>query len=160
MLQLRPAAAAAAAKSLQSCPTLCDPIDGSPPGSPVPGVLFFFFPFYELAGNTERNTDTVKVFLIVKYTDKAKRKSNPHWSGLPFPSPMHESEKWKWSRSVVSNSSDPMDCSLPGSSVRGIFQARVLEWVPLRNDPVAHSRWRRTGPCFGDDGQGALRVWI
>ena len=32
-------AAAAAAKSLQSCPTVCDPIDGSPPGSPVPGIL-------------------------------------------------------------------------------------------------------------------------
>ena len=32
-------AAAAAAKSLQSCPTLCNPIDGSPPGSPVPGIL-------------------------------------------------------------------------------------------------------------------------
>ena len=32
-------AAAAAAKSLQSCPTLCDPIDGGPPGSPVPGIL-------------------------------------------------------------------------------------------------------------------------
>jgi len=31
--------AAAAAKSLQSCPTLCDPIDGSPPGCPVPGTL-------------------------------------------------------------------------------------------------------------------------
>ena len=31
--------AAAAAKSLQSCPTLCDPIDGSPPGFPVPGIL-------------------------------------------------------------------------------------------------------------------------
>ena len=30
---------AAAAKSLQSCPTLCDPIDGSPPGFPVPGIL-------------------------------------------------------------------------------------------------------------------------
>ena len=30
---------AAAAKSLQSCPTLCDPVDGSPPGSPVPGIL-------------------------------------------------------------------------------------------------------------------------
>ena len=29
----------AAAKSLQSCPTLCDPINGSPPGSPVPGIL-------------------------------------------------------------------------------------------------------------------------
>ena len=36
---LHPAAAAAAAKSLQSCPTLCDPTDGSPPGSPVPGIL-------------------------------------------------------------------------------------------------------------------------
>ena len=32
-------AAAAAAKSLQSCLTLCDPIDGSPPGSPIPGIL-------------------------------------------------------------------------------------------------------------------------
>ena len=36
---MREAAAAAAAKSLQSCPTLCDPIDGSPPGSAVPGIL-------------------------------------------------------------------------------------------------------------------------
>ena len=34
-----PAAAAAAAKSLQLCPTLCDPIDGSPPGSPIFGIL-------------------------------------------------------------------------------------------------------------------------
>ena len=52
-----------------------------------------------------------------------------HRSGLPFPSPMHESEKWKWSRSVMSETlSDPMDCSPPGSSVHGIFQARVLEW--------------------------------
>jgi len=33
------AVAAAAAKLLQSCPTLCDPIEGSPPGSPVPGIL-------------------------------------------------------------------------------------------------------------------------
>ena len=31
--------AATAAKSLQLCPTLCDPIDGSPPGSPIPGIL-------------------------------------------------------------------------------------------------------------------------
>ena len=34
-----PAAAAAAAKLLQLCPTLCNPIDGSPPGFPVPGIL-------------------------------------------------------------------------------------------------------------------------
>ena len=37
--QLSMAAAGAAAKSLQSCPTLCDPTEGSPPGSPVPGIL-------------------------------------------------------------------------------------------------------------------------
>ena len=77
---------AAATKSLQSCLTLCNPIDGSPPGSPVPGFS-----------------------------------RQEHWSGLPFPSPMHESEKWKWSRLVVSDSSDPMDRSLPGSSVHRIF---------------------------------------
>ena len=41
---------------------------------------------------------------------------------------MRENEKWKWSRSVVSDFPDPMDCSPPGSSVHGIFQARVLEW--------------------------------
>ena len=51
-----------------------------------------------------------------------------HWSGLPFPSPMHESEKWKWSCSVVSDSLQPHDCSPPGSPVPGIFQARVLKW--------------------------------
>ena len=38
-IYLKCKAAAAAAKSLQSCPTLCDPIDGSPLGSPVPGIL-------------------------------------------------------------------------------------------------------------------------
>ena len=47
-----------------------------------------------------------------------------HWSGLPFPSPLRESEVAQ-SRPTHS---DPMDCSLPGSSVHGIFQARVLEW--------------------------------
>ena len=50
--------AATAAKSLQSCPTLCDSIDGSPSGSPVPGIL-----------------------------------RQEYWSGLPFASPMHGSEK-------------------------------------------------------------------
>ena len=47
-----------------------------------------------------------------------------HWSGLPFPSPMCESEVAQSCPTL----SDPMDCSLPGYSVHGIFQARVLEW--------------------------------
>ena len=52
------AAAAAVAKLLQSCLTLCDPTDGSPPGSPVPGIL---------------------------------QARTLEW--LPFPSPVHESER-------------------------------------------------------------------
>ena len=47
-----------------------------------------------------------------------------HGSGLPFPSPMRESEVAQSYPTVC----DPMDCSLPGSSAHGIFQARVLEW--------------------------------
>ena len=87
-------AAAAAAKSLQSCPTLCDPIDGSSPGSPV--SLGF--------------------------------SRQEHWSGLPLPSPMHERKSESEVAQLYLTLRDPMDCSLPGSSVHGIFQARVLEW--------------------------------
>ena len=86
-----------AAKSLQSCPTLCDPIDGSPPGSPVLGFS-----------------------------------RQEYWSGLPFPSPMCESEVAQSCPTL----SDPMDCSLPGSSAHGIFQARVLEWGALQSYSV------------------------
>jgi len=60
-----------------------------------------------------------------------------HWSGLPFPSPMQESEK------EVAQScptlSDPMDSSLPGSSIHGIFQARVLEWGAIAFSVVGDS---------------------
>ena len=51
-----------------------------------------------------------------------------HWSGLPFPSPMHESENESEVAQWCPTLSDPMDCSPPGSSVHGIFQAGVLEW--------------------------------
>ena len=68
-----------------------------------------------------------------------------HWNWLPFPSPMHESEKWKWSCSVAQSCptlSDPMDFNLPGSSVHGIFQARELEWLA-----IAFSDWELTRKC-------------
>ena len=47
-----------------------------------------------------------------------------HWSGLSFPSPVRESEVAQSCLTL----SDPMDCSLPGSSIHGIFRATVLEW--------------------------------
>ena len=54
-----------------------------------------------------------------------------HWSRLPFPSPMRESEVDQSCQTF----SDPMDCSLPGSSIHGIFQARVLEWGAIVFSP-------------------------
>ena len=54
-----------------------------------------------------------------------------HWSGLPFPSPMHESESESEVAQLCPTPSDPMDYSLPGFSIHGIFQARVLEWVAI-----------------------------
>ena len=110
----------AAAKSLQSCPTLCDPIDSSPPGSPIPGIL------------QARTLEWVAISFSNAWKWKVKVKSlsrvrlfetpwtaayqappslgfsrQEHWSGLPFPSAMHESEKWKWSCSVLSDSQRP-----------------------------------------------------
>ena len=93
------AAAAAAAKSLQSSPTLCDPRDGSPPGSPVPGIL------------QARTLEWVAIFFYNAWKWKAKGKSlsrvwllvtpwtaayqappsmgfsrQEYWSGVPLPS--------------------------------------------------------------------------
>ena len=95
------AAAAAAAESRQSCPTLCDPIDGSPPGSPVPGIL------------QARTLEWVAISFSSAWKWKVKVKSlscvrllatpwaaafqaplsmgfsrQEYWSGVPSPSPI------------------------------------------------------------------------
>ena len=85
--------AAAAAKLLQSCPTLCDPRNGSPP---VPRP-------WDSPG---KNTGVGCHFLL--QCMKVESESEVAQSCPTL--------------------SDPMDCSPPGSSVHGIFQARVLEW--------------------------------
>ena len=93
--------AAAAAKSLQSCPTLCDPMDGSPPGSPVPGIF------------QARTLEWIAISFSNAWKRKVKVKSLGHvqvfatpwttayqtplsmgfsrqeyWSGVPLPSPL------------------------------------------------------------------------
>ena len=87
------ATAAAAAKSRQSCPTLCDSIDGSPPGFPVPGIL---------------------------------QATTLEWVAISF----SDVSKWKVKEVAhrVRPSVTPWTAAYPGSSVHGIFQARVLEW--------------------------------
>ena len=71
-----------------------------------------------------------------------------HWSGLPFPSPMHESEVTQSCPTLH----DPMDCSLPSSSIHGIFQARVLEWVVIAFSGMYHwdvvIKWYSTSAVF------------
>ena len=64
------------------------------------------------------------------------------WSGLPFPSPMPESEIAQ----LCPTLSNPTDCSFPGSSVHGIFQARVLEWGAL--EQVSSSRLEEVKYCI------------
>ena len=54
-----------------------------------------------------------------------------YWSGLPFPSPVIQYEVSEVKSLSCVRLCDPVDCSLLGSSVRGIFQARVLEWVAI-----------------------------
>ena len=117
---------AAAAMSLQSCLTLCDPIDGSPRGSPVPGIL--------QARVLPRNN----CCLVANTTpcDPRDGSSTRPWDtpgkntgvGCHF---LRQCMKVE-SESEVAQScrilSDPMDCGPPGSSIHGIFQARVLEW--------------------------------
>ena len=87
--------AAAAAKLLQSCPTLCDPIDGSPPEA--------------LWDSPAKNTGVGCHFLLKCMKVKSE---NEVTQSCPTPR-------------------NPMNISLPGSSVHGIFHARVLEWVAI-----------------------------
>ena len=54
------------------------------------------------------------------------------------------------SRSVVSDSSDPMDCSLPGSSVHGIFQARVLEWGAIAFSGYKLNKYKNPSSPWGN----------
>jgi len=111
-------AAAAAAKSLQLCPTLCNPIDGSPPGCPVPGIL------------QARTLEWVAISFSNAWKWKVKGKSfsrvrllatpwttayqappsmgfsrQEYWSGVPLPSPngVLFSHKKEWNFAICNN---------------------------------------------------------
>ena len=123
------AASAAAAKLLLPCLTLCDPIDGSPPGSSVHGILQaraleWVAISFSNAWKWKVKVKSLSRVRLCATPQTAAHQAPPslgfsrqeHWSGLPFPSPMHESEKWKLSRSVVTDSSQP----------RGLQPTRLL----------------------------------
>ena len=79
---IKSVAAAAAAKSLQSCPTLCDPIDGSPPGSPVPGILQART--LEWVAISFSTTNTLKTFDLKRNFEIATLPAFNPFSMLPF----------------------------------------------------------------------------
>ena len=134
-------------KVSQSRLTLCDPMNCSPPGSSLHGILQarilegVAMPFSRGSSRPRDQTwvSCGSCTAAGLFTTEPQGKSHPeymlllsrfshvrlcatlemtahqalpslgfsrqeHWSGLPFPSPMHESEKWKWSHSVVSDS--------------------------------------------------------
>ena len=131
-------AAAAAAKSLQSCPTLCDPIDDSPPRLPCPwdspgkntGVgCHFFLQCIKVKSESEV---TQSCLTLSDPMDCSLPGSSVHGipqtgilSGLPL--------KAAGAKSLQSCPTlcDPIDSSPPGSPIPGILQARTLEWVAI-----------------------------
>ena len=106
----------AAAKLIQSCPTLCDPIDGSPPGLPV------------LWDSPGKNTGVGFHFLLQCMKVKNETEAAQSCPTL----------------------NDSMDCSPQGSSVHGIFQARVLKWsaIAFFACEAWHHFFKKSIDCF------------
>ena len=141
-------AAAAAAKLLQPCPTLWDPIDGSLPGSPVPGILQARTQEWVAISFSNAWKWKVKVKSLSRVRLLATPWTAAHqappsmwfsrqefWSGVPLPSPNRYAAA---AAAAAANSlqscptlCDPIDGRPPGSPVPGILQARALEWVSI-----------------------------
>ena len=68
-----------------------------------------------------------------------------HWSGLSFPSPMHESEKWKWSLSVVSDSQRPHELQPTWPLHPWDFPGKRLEWGAIAFSREVKLKWCREG---------------
>ena len=105
---------AAAAKSLQSCPTLCDPIGGSPPGFPVPGILQarileWVAISFSNAWKWKVNVKSLSRVRLLATSWTAAYQAPPsmgfsrqeYWSGVPLPSPT-EASMWQHFSSAVS----------------------------------------------------------
>ena len=139
------------AKLLQSCPTLCDPIEGSPPSSSIPGILqarilqWVAISFSNACMHAKSLQSCLTLLLLLSRFSHVLTLCDPRDGSPPGSRPWDSPGKNTGvgchfllqcmkvkSESEVAQScstlSDPMDCSPPGSSVHRIFQARELEW--------------------------------
>ena len=154
-------AATAAAKSLQSCPTLCDPIDGSPLGSSVPGIL------------QARTLEWVAIYFSNAWKWKVKVKSlsrvrllatpwtaayqalpsmgisrQEYWSGVPLPSPS------KGYVNVLNNRSAFHD-------VTGyVLRSDKIVWSCFRKESIFRDTWNVYGICFNQTNLGGGGRWV
>ena len=150
-------AAAAAAKSLQSCPTLCDPIDGSQPGSPIPGILQArTLEWVAISFSNEwkwkmKVKSLSRVRLFVTPWTAAHQAPPPmgfsrqeYWSGVPLPSPygILLSHKKEWNNAICSNMDGTRDYdtkwSKSGEDKHMPYQLHMesktqYKWTYLRN---------------------------
>ena len=121
------------AKSLQSCPTLCNPIDGSPPGSPVPGIL----QARTLEWVAISSSNAWKWKVKVKALSRVWLLATPWTAAYQAPPSMGFSRQGYWSGVPLASLQlcptlcNPMDCSLPGSSVHGILQQEYWSGLPF-----------------------------
>ena len=129
--------AAVAAKSLHSCPTLCDPIHGSPPDSPIPGIL------------QARTLEWITISFSNAWKWKVKVKSLSRVRLLQADSLPDEPQGKPYigtaAAAAKSLHSCPTLCDLtegspPGSPVPGLLQARTLEWVAISFSNA--SKWK------------------
>ena len=136
-------AIATAAKSLHLCPTLCDPIDSSPPGSPSPGILWartleWVAISFSNAWKWKVKVKSLSCVRLLATPWTAAHQAPPSmgfsrqesWSGVPLPSPqMHiyiciHTHTHAVYAQLCLTLHDSMDSSPPGSSVLGIFRAK------------------------------------
>ena len=109
-------------KVAQLCLTLCDPMDYTVHRILQARILDLVASPFSRGACQPRDQTQVSCIAGGFFTSWAAREAQEYWSGW---------NEVKWSRSVVSGFCNSMDCSLLRSSVHGIFQARVLEWVAI-----------------------------
>ena len=152
--------AAAAAKSLQSCPTLCDPMDYSPPGSSVHGI-FQARGLKWVAIAFSKHTDICCCCCCCCMASVVSDSVRPHrWQPTRLPRPWDSpgkntgvgchfllqcmKVKSESESEVVSTSSTPHGLSAPGSFTHGICQARVLEWGAIAFSKATIYRYEKS----------------
>ena len=104
----------------QLCLNLCNPMDCSLPGSSV-------------HGNSPGKNTGVGCHALLQgiFPSQGSNPGLPHGRQILYHLSHQESWWWWFNPSVMSNSLRPHNCNLPGSSVHGVFQARILEWVAI-----------------------------